>query len=94
MEITLTLEDKRKLVSIAESTKDWLRVNIERCTGCGNCVIACEMNLWSIKEGKARLLKDYRKWCMECGGCYISCPADAIEFDFPPGGEGVAFKYG
>lgn len=94
MEITLTLADKKKLMKVIKTTKDWLKVNTELCTGCENCAIVCEMNLWSIREGKARLSEDYREWCDECGACYLACEADAIEFNYPPGGEGVVFVYG
>lgn len=94
MEITLTLADKKKLMTVEKASKDWLKVNNDLCTGCGNCAIVCEMNLFSIRSGKARLSEDYREWCYECGGCYLVCEPDAIEFNYPPGGEGVVFVYG
>lgn len=94
MEIELTLEDKKNLMTRKKTTKDWLRVDSDKCTGCGDCTIVCEMNLYRIREGKAQIVEDYRESCYECGACYLACEADAIEFEYPPGGEGIIFIYG
>ena len=32
--------------------------------------------------------------CLECGDCQIVCPYDNIDWSYPRGGFGVAYKYG
>ena len=94
MELKLTLAEKKKLMTMKKASKDWLKVNKDLCTGCGNCAIVCEMNLYQIRNGKAIIKANYKELCYECGACYLVCEPDAIEFNFPPGGDGVVFKYG
>jgi ferredoxin-like protein FixX len=52
------------------------------------------MNLWKVRNGKAALDKDYKKFCTECASCFTVCDFDAIEFTFPPAGYGVVYERG
>jgi ferredoxin-like protein FixX len=86
--------NKRDLVNVIESPLDFISVDHEKCMGCGNCVIICGMNLWKIRDSKAMLRRDYKKFCTECASCYTVCDYDAIEFTFPPGGYGIVYERG
>jgi Fe-S-cluster-containing hydrogenase component 2 len=86
--------DKKKLVKVIESPVDFIKVDREKCVGCKNCAIICGMNLWKIRNGKAALDKDYKKFCTECASCFTVCDFDAIEFTFPPAGYGVVYERG
>ena len=86
--------NKQDLVKVIESPVDFISVDREKCTGCMNCAIICGMDLWKIRDGKAMLRRDYKKFCTECASCYTVCDYDAIEFTFPPGGYGVVYKRG
>jgi ferredoxin-like protein FixX len=78
----------------ADKTGDFIRCDEEKCNGCGLCVRVCSFNLWSVKEGKARLAPRYRELCLECAACWEICPTEAIDFSYPAGGTGVVFEYG
>lgn len=47
-----------------------ISVDIEKCSGCGNCLNICNRNAISIKGGKSILCRDK---CISCGECEDSC---------------------
>ena len=53
-----------------------VRIDPEKCTGCGACVEACVEGAIQMIDGKARLVTD--AYCDGLGACLPSCPADAI----------------
>ncbi len=77
-----------------DKTGDFISYDPSKCNGCGKCTLVCSMNLWSVKEGKARLSSKYRELCLECAGCWEICAAEAIDFSYPRGGTGVVIEYG
>ncbi|MDH5782821.1 MAG: 4Fe-4S binding protein [Candidatus Bathyarchaeota archaeon] len=53
-----------------------IRIDEERCTGCGLCVPACAEGTLKIVDGKAKLISD--KYCDGLGACLGECPQGAI----------------
>jgi Pyruvate/2-oxoacid:ferredoxin oxidoreductase delta subunit len=53
-----------------------VRIDEEKCTGCGLCIPACAEGALQIVDGKARLVKDI--YCDGLGACLGECPQDAI----------------
>ena len=53
-----------------------LRLDEEKCVGCGMCLLVCPHAVLSMPDGKARI--ENRDACMECGACQRNCPAAAI----------------
>jgi len=51
-----------------------LKVDLEKCTGCGNCVFACPFGAIEIVAGKAKIYES----CVDCGACVDQCPEDAL----------------
>lgn len=51
-----------------------VKINEEKCIGCGVCRNVCVVEAIEIKEGKA-VVDDK---CIECGACIAQCPVDAI----------------
>jgi electron transfer flavoprotein alpha subunit len=54
-----------------------IKINKEKCTGCGNCVDACPFGVLEIKNGKA-VIKNIAN-CRMCGRCMQACPNNAIK---------------
>jgi NAD-dependent dihydropyrimidine dehydrogenase PreA subunit len=53
-----------------------VKIDEERCDGCGLCSAACHENAIAIVNGKARLLRD--DYCDGLGACLPACPVNAI----------------
>ncbi len=60
---------KRKIIKIDE----------EKCTGCGLCIPNCPEGALQMIDGKARLISDL--FCDGLGACIGHCPEGAIEFE-------------
>jgi dissimilatory sulfite reductase (desulfoviridin) alpha/beta subunit len=50
--------------------------DVEACTGCGECEIACEESAILLEDGF--LVRINEALCVQCGGCARVCPSDAI----------------
>ncbi len=56
-----------------------VRIDEEKCTGCGLCVPACAEGALRIVDGKAKLVSD--KYCDGLGACIGECPQGAITIE-------------
>jgi NAD-dependent dihydropyrimidine dehydrogenase PreA subunit len=62
-----------------------VRIDEEKCNGCGQCVPACAEGAIRIEGGKARLAAD--NLCDGLGNCLGRCPQDAITIEERPAEE-------
>jgi NAD-dependent dihydropyrimidine dehydrogenase PreA subunit len=53
-----------------------VKIDEEKCTGCGLCIPNCAEGALQIIDGKARLVSE--KFCDGLGACLGHCPEDAI----------------
>ena len=53
-----------------------VRIDEEKCTGCGLCIPKCAEGALKIINGKAKLISD--KYCDGLGACLGECPEGAI----------------
>ena len=52
-------------------------IDYEKCTGAGECVTACPVDIFELDGGKA--VANNVSECIECCACVSACPNDAIE---------------
>ena len=56
-----------------------IRINEDKCTGCGLCVDACHEGALQMVDGKARLVSE--SYCDGLGDCLPECPSGAITIE-------------
>ena len=56
-----------------------VKIDEEKCNGCGACAAACQEGAIAMIGGKAKLIRD--DYCDGLGNCLPACPADAISFE-------------
>ena len=56
-----------------------IKINEEKCNGCGACAAACHEGAIEMINGKAKLTRE--DYCDGLGDCLPACPVDAITFE-------------
>ena len=56
-----------------------IKIDKDKCSGCGLCVSACHEGAIGLVDDKAVLLRD--DYCDGLGDCLPACPEDAISFE-------------
>lgn len=56
-----------------------IKIDKEKCNGCGLCADACHEGAIGMLDGKAELLRD--DYCDGLGDCLPACPTGAITFE-------------
>ncbi len=56
-----------------------IRIDEEKCNGCGQCAAACAEGAIQMVDGKARLVSEV--FCDGLGACIGECPVDAITIE-------------
>ncbi len=61
------------------AVRNIVRIDEDKCTGCGQCATACAEGAIQIINGKARLVSD--SYCDGLGACLGHCPEGAISIE-------------
>ena len=56
-----------------------IRIDKDKCNGCGACASACHEGAIDIIDGKAELMREH--FCDGLGDCLPECPTGAISFE-------------
>jgi ferredoxin len=62
-------------------TYEWFpRIDLVRCTGCGDCITVCPADALGRVQGKASLVNP--ELCTYCNACEDICQVSAIELPY------------
>lgn len=53
-----------------------LKLDADKCTGCGRCLEVCPRGVVEMRDGKAAIVD--RDCCIECGACSRNCAFGAL----------------
>jgi len=56
-----------------------IKIDEDKCNGCGACITGCHEGALQLIDGKARLISDL--FCDGLGACIGTCPQDAITIE-------------
>lgn len=56
-----------------------IKIDEEKCNGCGLCATACHEGAIDMVDGKAKLMRE--NYCDGLGDCLPACPTNAISFE-------------
>jgi len=54
-----------------------IKIDTEKCNGCGTCVDICPVDVFEIKDEKSVVVN--LDECLVCRACEVQCPDNAIE---------------
>ena len=55
-----------------------VKVDLEKCTGCGICEEVCPVEAIKVENEKAKVDNEE---CVDCGTCVEECPEDALSLE-------------
>ena len=59
--------------------RDIIKIDEEKCDGCGACVLSCAEGAIQIIDGKAKLVSE--NYCDGLGACLGECPQEALTIE-------------
>jgi NAD-dependent dihydropyrimidine dehydrogenase PreA subunit len=74
--MVVTTRNERRWTMVVRNI---VRIDEEKCDGCGNCVIACAEGAIEIRAGKAAIVKE--SYCDGLGACLGECPRGALSIE-------------
>ena len=66
---------KRRFKRKTNPTNKIIRIDYNKCTGCGQCIPACPFDAIELRDGKAHVIESK---CRGCKQCIRMCPVQAI----------------
>ena len=63
---------------VTKTVRKIVKIDEDKCNGCGDCIISCAEGALEIVDGKAKLVSE--KYCDGLGNC-LDCPQGAISIE-------------
>ena len=89
----MSLTEKLETVLFTVDETPHIVVDGDKCGECGGhpCVRFCPAGCFSPKAGGS--IDYYYVGCLECGTCLVLCDGEAVSWNYPRGGYGIAYRF-
>lgn len=89
----MSIAERLQTVQFTVDERPHIVVDTGRCGECGGhpCVNFCPAKCFL--PNAAGGIDYYYVGCLECGTCLILCQEDAIRWNYPRGGAGIAYRF-
>lgn len=61
------------------AVRNIIRIDEDKCNGCGQCILDCAEGALALVDGKAKLVRD--SYCDGLGACLSGCPTGALTIE-------------
>lgn len=75
----MAIDSKEEVRAMAKIKRKIIRIDEDKCNGCGQCIPSCKEGALRIIDGKARLVSD--AYCDGLGACLGECPQGALTIE-------------
>lgn len=55
-----------------------IRIDLDKCIGCGNCVDICPMDVFCFDHNAHKSVIVFPEACQSCGQCYFNCKGRSL----------------
>jgi len=55
-----------------------IRIDLNKCVGCKNCVSICPMDVFYFNEAARKSVLCYPENCQSCGQCFLNCKGRSL----------------
>ena len=91
--MSVSIEDLLFTIRYRCDTESHLAIRDQAvCRDCRKpCLTFCPAEVYTFRDGEMHVAYEN---CIECGTCRVACSNQNIEWRYPKGGFGVAYKIG
>lgn len=89
----MTIAERLETILFSVDQTPHILVDGQRCGDCAGhpCLNFCPARCFT--QNGAGGIDFYYVGCLECGTCLLLCEDGAIQWNYPPGGRGVSYRF-
>ena len=89
----MPLAERLQTVAFNVDETPHIVVDGDQCRDCDShtCLTFCPAGCFT--ENENRRIDYYYVGCLECGTCLVLCDEEAVTWDYPRGGFGIAYRF-
>jgi ferredoxin like protein len=89
----MSLAERLRTIGFTVDETPHIVVDGDRCRACDahTCTAFCPAECFTANDAGG--IDYYYVGCLECGTCLVLCDQEAVSWNYPQGGFGIAYRY-